>query len=58
LLFSEEPLHTAKLGDQPIKTAEILLFNGQNQSLIPQLSAVLQRTKKGIVFVTAVFKLK
>jgi hypothetical protein len=40
LLFSEEPLHTPKLGDQPIKTAEILIFNGQNKSLIPQLSAV------------------
>jgi hypothetical protein len=30
LLFSEEPLHTAKLGDQPIKTTESLIFNGQN----------------------------
>jgi hypothetical protein len=31
-LISEEPLHTAKVGDQPIKTTESLIFNGQNKS--------------------------
>jgi hypothetical protein len=40
LFFSEEPLHGPKLGDQPIKIAEILIFNGQNKSTKPQLSAV------------------
>jgi hypothetical protein len=40
LLFSKEPLYSHKLGDQPIKIAEILISNGQNKSIKPQLTAV------------------
>jgi hypothetical protein len=47
LVFSEEPLHGPKLGDQPIKIAEILIFNGQNKSIKPQLSAVFLRSFHG-----------